>query len=138
MENILKRILRESRFLPNNRNLEGILFSAIEQKLRFLHRIKLFSYGAIGISATVLLALQGIYTYAGTFSSPKYNLLQTLLSEDLGTLFMFWKEILYLVLESIPVMSICITLGLLLMAIVSLRNSLLLGRRDTLLLSIIK
>lgn len=124
MQTILQKTLQESKHIPKTNNLEGFLFVRVQRSIEKNIRIKFFSYTAMGFISSLLL-----YTYSNSFykdlaSSGVYDYIRLIVSEDLSTLALSSKELLYAIFESLPMMEITLSLGLLFTVMISVNGAL--------------
>ncbi len=121
MQTKLQKLLNESRFTPHT-DLENTLFVNVQKKIRIIMRIKLASYFTIGILSSISLVFYLNALYVDLSNSGAYNYLHLIVGEDVNTLLLISKEMLYAILESIPMMSITLSLGLLFMVMISING----------------
>jgi hypothetical protein len=122
MQTILQKTLQESKHIPKTNNLEEFLFVSVQKSIEKNIRIKFFSYTTMGFVSSLLL-----YTYSSSFyndlaSSGFYDYIRLIVSEDLSTLALSSKELVYAIFESLPMMEITLSLGLLFTVMVSVNG----------------
>ncbi len=130
MQTILQKMLQESRHAPNI-NLEHVLFVRLQKRIERAMKIRFISYCLIGIFSSISLVWYAYTLYGDLNNSGTYSYFRLFIEEDLATLSLVSKEILYAIVESLPIMSITLSLGFLFMVMVSINGILLsLQRRN--------
>lgn len=118
MQTMLQKILQESRFTPNS-NLEHVLFLQTQKRINTIMRIKFAYYFTIGAISSFSLAWYLHTLYIDLGNSGVYSYFNLILGEDMNTLFIISEETLYAIAESLPLMSMTLSLGLLFMVMFS-------------------
>lgn len=131
MQDKLQKILSESRLIPND-NLESILFVRLQKRIKLINRIKFVSYLTTSLASIIFMVVYSKYVYSDLYNSGAYSYFHLILSEDLNTLSLFWKEITYALFESLPMMSMTLSFGILFVFMFSF-NGILLSLRKSLL-----
>lgn len=121
MQTILQKILHEYKHTPNP-DLEHVLFVRVQKRIQTVIRIQLISYYTIGIFSSISLVWYAHTLYNELSNSGVYTYLYLLIGEDITTLSLVSKEILYVIVESLPVMSMTLSLGLLFMFMISING----------------
>jgi hypothetical protein len=122
MHTMLQKIVQESKFTPNTHNLENLLFQKLQNKIQLKNRIILSAYVAMSSLSSILLCVCATYLYIDMSNSQLSGYFNLIIGEDLQTLATISKEILYVLFESLPMMSLTLTLGLLFMVMVSVNG----------------
>ena len=125
MQSKLQKILSESRYVPENKNLEAFLFVKIQKRIKMIHQIRSFSYFMASFTSAVALFTYIKSVHAELFNSSVYSYFNLIISEDLSTLTFISKEIMYALVESLPVMSMTLSFGILFLFMFSLNGMLL-------------
>lgn len=133
MQDILQKLLTESKFIPLTKNLENVLFVKLQKKIRLHNRLIFTSYLTVGILSSFLLIIFASYIYTDLSNSGVYSYVHLIISEDINTLSLLSKEILYAILESLPMMNMTLTFGLMFMFTISF-NGILLSLRKGIML----
>lgn len=128
MQDKWQKIFSESRFIPNN-NLENLLLLRLQKRIKLINQIKFISYLTTNVTSVIFLFISAKFVYNDLYNSGALNYFHLIISEDLSTIALLWKDITYALFESLPVMSITLALGLIFMFMVSL-NGVLLSRKS--------
>lgn len=113
MHDKLQKMIIESRFTPSKQNLEELLFLRLEKKIQQKNKIMFTSYLAIGIISTLFASLYAKYFFLDLSNSGVFSYLHLIITEDVETLRLLSKELVYAFFESLPVMSLMLVFGLL-------------------------
>lgn len=132
MHNKLQKILHESRFVPNTNNLGNLLFVRLQKRIQFYARIRIASYLTIGIISGISLGIYAKYLYLDLNNSGVYSYFNLIIGEDISTLTFISKEMFYAIFESLPMMSMTLSLGLLFLVMISINGILLSLQKNTL------
>lgn len=122
MHNMLQKILQESKFIPNTKNLEDLLFARLQKRIQLKSRVAFVSYSLIGILSGISLSIYIKNLLIDFNNSGVYSYFHLIIGEDLNTLLLFSKEILYAFFESLPMMSLTVSLGLLFVVMISING----------------
>lgn len=128
MQQSLQNILRESRHIPHDNHLEEVLFVRIQKKVQYISRIKTIAYGLVGIFSSISLYLYANSVLTEITNSGAYGYFHLILGEDMSTVFFVMKEMLYAIVESLPIMSMTLSLGLLFILMISIEGILVSSR----------
>ena len=122
MHNMLQKILSEEKFTSPIKNIEHLLFTKIQRKIQQQARVMFLSYILIGFVSATFLYVYIKYLYIDLNNSNLYGYFDLIFQEDLQTLSTFSKEILYALFESLPIMSLTLTLSFLFMVTFSING----------------
>ncbi len=130
MQDRFQKILNESKVLPDN-NLVDVIFAKLQKRIRFVRQIRLsiYSLGTIIFGTAMFVSIKSLYV--DLYNSSLFDYVYLIFSEDLNTLAFISKEILYAFLESIPLVSLMFSLGVLFMFAVLFNGILLSFRKET-------
>ena len=129
MQSKWQKILSESRFIPENQNLETLLFIKLQKRIMFINRIKLFSYLIISFISAISLFIYAKSLYVELANSSVYSYFNLIMGEDLSTLSVIFKDVIYALFESLPIMSMTLSFGILFVLMFSF-NGILLSLRN--------
>lgn len=132
MQDKLQKILSESKFFPSNKDLEVFLLVRLQKRIRLINQIKFISYLTVSVVSVSVLFVVVKSLYNDLNNSGVYNYFHLIVSEDLSTLASFSKELIYTLVESLPVMSMTLSFGILFVFMFSF-NGVLLSLRKSLL-----
>lgn len=130
MQHTWQKIIAESRLVSDTNNLEGLLFARIQKRIRLINTVRLISYVTASLISIVLLFICTKYMFNDFYNSGTYSYFHLIVSEDTNTLALFSKEILYALIESLPIMSMTLSFGLLFAFMVSLNGIILSLRKN--------
>lgn len=128
MQQSLQNILQESRHTPHDNHLEEVLFVRIQKKVQYISRVKTLLYGLVGIFSSISLYLYAHSVLSEIANSGAYGYFHLILDEDMSTVFFVIKEMLYAIVESLPIMSMTLSLGLLFILMISIEGVLVSSR----------
>ena len=130
MQDRFQKILNESKVLPDN-NLVDVIFAKLQKRIRLVRQIRLSIYtlGTIIFGTAMFVSVKSLYV--DLYNSSLLDYVYLIFSEDLNTLAFISKEILYAFLESIPLVSLMLSLGVLFMFAVLFNGILLSFRKET-------
>lgn len=123
MQTLLQKILSELQFIPSTNNLESLLFIKLQKRIQRQSRIIFSSYLITGTVSAILVCIYAKYLILVLNNSGLYGYLHVIFGEDLQTLSLFSKEIIYVIFESLPTMSLTLMLGLLFVTMVSVKGA---------------
>lgn len=123
MQTLLQKILSELQFIPSTNNLENVLFIKLQKRIQRQSRIIFSSYLITGTVSAILVCIYAKYLILVLNNSGLYGYLHVIFGEDLQTLSLFSKEIIYVIFESLPTMSLTLMLGLLFVTMVSVKGA---------------
>lgn len=128
MQDKLQKIFSEARFIPVS-NLNDLMWQRVERKIKLITRVRLSFY-----SATMVLSVVSLYNslpiiYSEISSSWFGSFASLIFSESLDNLAVVWKDILYVLVESLPVMSLITLCGIMFVFTLSLRGALIYRRK---------
>ena len=129
MQDRFQKILNESKVLPDN-NLVDVIFAKLQKRIRFVRQIRLSMYSLGTIIFVIALFISVKSLYVDLYNSSLFDYVYLIFSEDLNTLAFISKEILYAFLESIPLVSLMLSLGVLFMFAVLFNGILLSFRKE--------
>lgn len=123
MQTLLQKILSELQFIPSTNNLESLLFIKLQKRIQRQSRIIFSSYLITGTVSAILVCIYAKYLILVLNNSGLYGYLHVIFGEDLQTLSLFSKEIIYVIFESLPTMSLTLMLGLLFVTMISVKGA---------------
>lgn len=123
MQTLLQKILSELQFIPSTNNLENVLFIKLQKRIQRQSRIIFSSYLITGTVSAILVCIYAKYLILVLNNSGLYGYLHVIFGEDLQTLSLFSKEIIYVIFESLPTMSLTLMLGLLFVTMISVKGA---------------
>ena len=121
MQRKIQEILKSTQFIAD-KNLAGLVWLKLQRRIQLINRVKFVSYLSLSLVSVISLYVFATKLYSELNQSGFYNYTHLIFSEDISTLISFWKEILYSVFESLPATSLMLSLGLLFVFVLSLKN----------------
>lgn len=122
MHTMLQKNLQELAKTPKRNNLEDFVFMRVQEKLEKMRKVMLSFYAGMIVSSSVFIFFSLQYLITDLAHSGTFNYFKLLISEDTQTLRLFSQELLYAIFESLPMMSLLLTLGLLFMLMLSING----------------
>jgi hypothetical protein len=119
MEDKLIKIFQKAKYEPES-DLEQVVWSTIIARDKRTTRFKLWTYGFVGLAsfAGLIPAFKILFTDLAHSGFYEYF---SLIFSDTGSILSYWKELIFSLTESLPVVSIIFTLSLLFICFLSLR-----------------
>ena len=119
MQSKLIKIFKKARYEPEP-DLEQAVWSTIIARDKRTTRFKLWTYGFVGFAsfAGLIPAFKILFTDLAHSGFYEYF---SLIFSDTGSILSYWKELIFSLTESLPVVSIIFTLSLLFICFLSLR-----------------
>ncbi len=123
MQGKLQKILSESRIITTL-NLNGLILQRVERKIKHIMRVRFYFYSLASVLSVVALYNTLPIIYSEITSSWVGNVIVLIFSESVTNLSVIWKDILYMLIESLPVMSLMILCGIMFVFTLSVREAL--------------
>jgi len=119
MQSKLIKIFKKARYEPEP-DLEQAVWSTIIARDKRTTRFKLWTYSFVGLASFVGLIPAFKILFTDLAHSGFYEYFSLIFS-DTGSILSYWRELIFSLMESLPVVSIIFTLSLLFICFLSLR-----------------
>ena len=123
MQDILQKTFKESESVPSA-NFKDLLWQRIERRIKLIIRVRLSFYILIVLSSAVLFYNLLPAIYSEITSSWTASVVALVFSESVDNLLLVWKDVMYMFVESLPVMSLIVVCGIVSVFVLSLRGAL--------------
>jgi len=121
MEKDLIKIFNKAKYVENENLVESIWQKIILRNKRII-RVKIFMFSLLGITSIIGIIPAFKAMLSDLTQSGVYEYVSLAFSNN-GVIFSYWKEILLSVAEALPVMSIILSLSLVFVLFLSLKNA---------------
>lgn len=125
MQTIMQKILRDERVTPKLYTLEEELLARVTRRIEAIQRVRIISFVSLG-SISAFSLYNTLQTLINTITTSGVgNYVHIIIDEDIATLSLISKEILYSIIETLPIMTFTLMLGTLFMTLISINGILL-------------
>ncbi|MFA6274000.1 MAG: hypothetical protein WC662_02460 [Candidatus Paceibacterota bacterium] len=119
MDQNLKKIFKNIEILDSQNLSEKIWFSIVKREKRII-KLKLFIFSFTGICSLVSVALV-IKTLVANFAQSGFYEYLSIAFSSGSNLFSYWKELIYSLAESLPILNIILSFSVIFIFILSLK-----------------
>ena len=123
MQDKLQKILNESKIVPIE-GFSNLMFQRVERKIKLIMRVRFYFYSTVSVLSVVSLYSALPVIYLEITSSWVGNVMSLIFSESITSLSVIWKDVAYMLIESVPVMSLMILCGVIFVFTLSIREAL--------------
>lgn len=132
MPNQIQKILKESQFSPEKKDLSSVLWQEVYKKIVFFNKVKLAVYSSASLCSCIISYIYGKALYAEIADSSLSSYLLLIRQEDMTTLLSLWKEVAYTLVESVPTFEVTLLLGVIFILFITLNGAVLSLRKRSL------
>lgn len=128
MQDELQKILSESRFIPVI-GFDFLLSQKIERKIRLITCVRFSFYSVMSVLSVLVFYNSLSIIYSEITSSWIFSVIALIFSESIDSIFVIYKDIFYMFIESLPVMSLVMLCLFTFVFTLSLRGALIYKRK---------
>ena len=121
MEVRISNLLKETKEI-SSLYIKSYVWDGVESRIQKINRRNALVFSLSSITSIAVLLFVSARAYQDLIASGLPNYFSLLLS-DWVTLGTFWKEFLYVILESVPVVSVISMLGIIFITMLSIKKS---------------